>query len=91
LLKDKKAFLTGRTLTLEVNPLDFEEYKLFKKIDVKQRDNILNESYFKNYMEDSEKNDENEKKSMEICELIIILKLQELFKYTFILNICLRA
>lgn len=41
---------------------------------------------FKNYMEDSEKNDENEKKSMEICELIIILKLQELFKYTFIEN-----
>ncbi len=41
---------------------------------------------FKNYMEDSEKNDENEKKSMEICQLIIILKLQELFKHTFIEN-----
>ena len=44
------------------------------------------QAVFKNYMEDSEKNDENEKKSMEICELIIILKLQELFKHTFIEN-----
>ncbi len=41
---------------------------------------------FKNYMENPEKNNENEKKSMEICELIIILKLQELFKHTFIEN-----
>jgi len=42
------------------------------------------QTVFKNYMEDSEKSDENEKKSMEICELIIILKLQELFRNTFI-------
>jgi hypothetical protein len=41
---------------------------------------------FKNYMENLEKNDENVKKSMEICELIIILKFQELFKHTFIEN-----
>ena len=52
LLRDKKAFLTGRSITLEVKPLDFEEYKLFKKIEVKKRDDILNESYFKDYMKD---------------------------------------
>jgi len=52
LLRDKKAYLTGRSITLEVKPLDFEEYKLFKKIEVKKRDDILNESYFKDYMKE---------------------------------------
>ena len=52
LLRDKKAFLTGRSLTVEINPLDFEEYKLFKGINLKKRDDILNESYFKDYMKD---------------------------------------
>lgn len=52
LLKDKKAFLTGRSITLEVKPLDFEEYKKFKNIEVKQRDNVLNDSYFRDYMRD---------------------------------------
>ncbi|NQU80371.1 MAG: ATP-binding protein [Bacteroidetes bacterium] len=52
LLRDKKAYLTGRSITLEVKPLDFEEYKLFKKIEVKKRDDILNDSYFKDYMKD---------------------------------------
>ncbi len=52
LLRDKKAFLTGRSITLEVKPLDFEEYKLFKKIEIKKRDVILNESYFKDYMKE---------------------------------------
>ena len=41
---------------------------------------------FKNYMENLEKNDENEKKSKDLCEFIIILKLQELFKNTYIEN-----
>jgi uncharacterized protein len=50
LLKDKKAYLTGRSITLEVKPLDFEEYKIFKNIEVKQRDKILNDSYFRDYM-----------------------------------------
>ncbi|MBI9097522.1 MAG: ATP-binding protein [Spirochaetaceae bacterium] len=52
LLKDKKAYLTGRSITLEVKPLDFEEYKIFKNIEVKQRDNVLNDSYFRDYMRD---------------------------------------
>ena len=49
LLKDKNAFLTGRSKTLEIKSLDFEEYKLFKGIEIKKRDNILNESYFEDY------------------------------------------
>ena len=34
--KDKKAFLTGRSITYEVDPLDFAEYKLFKNIENKR-------------------------------------------------------
>jgi len=52
LLKDKKAFLTGRAKTFEINPLDFEEYKIFKGIEILKRDDILNESYFIDYMRD---------------------------------------
>lgn len=50
LLKDKKAFLTGRSVIQEINPLDFTEYKSFRKIEIKKRDKILNESYFKEYI-----------------------------------------
>jgi len=50
LLKDKKAFLTGRSKTIEIKPLSFEEYKIFKKIEIKKRDSILNESYFEDYI-----------------------------------------
>ncbi|MEW5815770.1 MAG: ATP-binding protein [Spirochaetota bacterium] len=52
LLKDKKAYLTGRAKTFEINPLDFEEYKAFKGITIKKRDAILNESYFREYLRD---------------------------------------
>lgn len=52
LLKDKKAHLTGRTITLEVNPLDFEEYLLFKGISLKRKDGHLLESYFKDYIKE---------------------------------------
>lgn len=50
LLKDKKAFLTGRAKTIEINPMDFEEYKTFKGIEILKRDDILNESYFLDYL-----------------------------------------
>ncbi|RLD31115.1 MAG: ATP-binding protein [Bacteroidetes bacterium] len=50
LLKDKQAYLTGRSYTLEVKPLDFEEYKNFKGINLKKRDDQLNESYFREYI-----------------------------------------
>ena len=50
LLRDKKAYLTGRAITIEIKPLDFEEYKDFKGIEIKKRDEILNESYFRDHM-----------------------------------------
>lgn len=50
LLNDKKAFLTGRSLTYEVKPLDFNEYLEFKKIEVKKSEEYLLETYFKDYM-----------------------------------------
>ena len=52
ILRDKKALLTGRSVTLEIKPLDFDEYKLFKNIQVKMRDDKLNESYFKDYIKE---------------------------------------
>jgi len=52
LLRDKKANLTGRSITLEVGPLDFEEYKLFKGVTLKKRDESLNESYFEDFMKE---------------------------------------
>lgn len=52
LLRDKKAHLTGRAITLEVKPLDFNEYKKFKGVDLKKRDEILNDAYFKDYMKE---------------------------------------
>ena len=50
LLKDKKAFLTGRAITYEVKPLDFNEYLNFKNIEVKKSEGYLLETYFKDYM-----------------------------------------
>ncbi len=52
LLKDKKAFLTGRSRTIEIKPLSFDEYKKFKRIEIKNRDSILNESYFEDYIKE---------------------------------------
>lgn len=52
LLKDKKAFLTGRAITYEVKPLDFAEYLEFKKIEIKKSEEYLLESYFRDYMKE---------------------------------------
>jgi len=52
LLKDSNAFLTGRQRTLEVMPLNFEEYLQFKEIVIKKADAHLYESYFEEYMQD---------------------------------------
>jgi predicted AAA+ superfamily ATPase len=49
-LKDKKAYLTGREYVLEILPLDFHEYLLFKNITVKKRDRQLLETYFEDYL-----------------------------------------
>jgi len=50
ILKDKKAYLTGREFILEVLPLDFHEYLEFKKISIKIRDQQLLEAYFKEFL-----------------------------------------
>ncbi len=52
LLKDKNAYLTGRQRTIEVMPLNFEEYLQFKEITIKRADAHLFESYFEDYMQD---------------------------------------
>lgn len=52
LLKDNKAFLTGRSITFEVEPLDFKEYMIFKNINLKNRDSTLEDEYFRDYMRD---------------------------------------
>ena len=49
-LKDKKAFLTGRTKTIEVMPLDFWEFLRFRKIKVKKYDYALMKTYFDDYL-----------------------------------------
>lgn len=49
MLRDKKASLTGRSVSLEIMPLDFGEYLSFKGIQLKQRDDQLNQSYFLDY------------------------------------------
>lgn len=51
LLKDDSAFLTGRKRIMEINPLDFEEYLLFKHIQVDPADKGLLETYFLEYMQ----------------------------------------
>lgn len=52
MLRDKKASLTGRAITLEVKPLDLEEYLFFKDITLKKRDSQLYKSYFIDYCKD---------------------------------------
>lgn len=52
LLKDKNAYLTGRQRLLEIMPLDFREYLIFKDIQIKKADIHLWERYFEDYMQD---------------------------------------
>ena len=50
LMRDKKAFLTGRTRTIEVMPLNFQEFLSFKNVVIKKSDRAVLESYFKDYL-----------------------------------------
>lgn len=50
LMRDKKAFLTGRIKTIEVLPLTFQEFLKFKQIEIKKSDRAMLESYFKDYL-----------------------------------------
>ena len=49
-LLDKKALLTGRSRTIEVYPLDFQEFLYFKDYKARNSEKYLLENYFKQYM-----------------------------------------
>lgn len=51
ILRDKKAFLTGREIIYELLPLDFKEFLSFKNITIKSADNHLLESYFEDFLQ----------------------------------------
>jgi len=50
LMRDKKAKLTGRTKTIEVMPLDFQEFLEFKEAKISKSDAAKLESYFRDYL-----------------------------------------
>ncbi len=50
LMRDKKAKLTGRTRTIEVMPLTFQEFLNFKEAMIGKADKAKLESYFKDYL-----------------------------------------
>ena len=50
LMRDKKGSLTGRIKTIEVMPLDFQEFLIFKEAKISKSDNAKLESYFKDYL-----------------------------------------
>lgn len=50
LLRNKKAFLTGRTITVEVMPLDFNEFLIFRGIKADKNDPAFLKKHFEEYM-----------------------------------------
>ena len=51
ILQDTSAFLTGRARIVEVMPLDFQEFLLFKNLKPKKSESYLLETYFENFMQ----------------------------------------
>lgn len=49
-MRDKRALLTGRTKTIEMMPLTFQEFLEFKKAEIKKSEKSILESYFKDYL-----------------------------------------
>ncbi|MBI4687212.1 MAG: ATP-binding protein [Nitrospirae bacterium] len=49
-IKSKKPYLTGRGVVIEVLPLDFNEFLLFKNIGLSKADEHLVEKYFEDYL-----------------------------------------
>lgn len=49
-LRDSRGYLTGRERVVEVMPLTFDEYLIFKGIQLKKRDEGLKASYFEDYL-----------------------------------------
>jgi len=50
LLKKQKSLLTGRNVTFEILPLDFDEYLQFKNISISKTDPQLFEKHFEDYL-----------------------------------------
>ncbi len=50
LMRDKKASLTGRIKTIEIMPLSFQEFLLFKKAEINKADTAKLEGYFEDYL-----------------------------------------
>ena len=50
LLKERKSFITGRNVVIEVLPLDFDEYLMFKNIVISKADLHLLDKHFENYL-----------------------------------------
>ena len=51
IFSDSHAFLTGRSAIMNIEPLDFEEWMLFKNIQIKKRDEPLLKTYFEDFLE----------------------------------------
>lgn len=51
LLRNRKPFLTGRYQLMEVLPLDFQEFLLFRGVQVKKRDRKILEGYFEEFLQ----------------------------------------
>lgn len=52
LLREQKGHITGRSRTVAVPPLDFEEYLLFRDVRLTQADRPLVSAYFDDYLRD---------------------------------------
>lgn len=50
LLKSRKAYLSGRAFTIEILPLDFDEYMQFRNIKLSKSDSHLFDNYFESYL-----------------------------------------
>ncbi len=50
MLKKRKDLLTGRNIVLEILPLDFQEFLLFKKINISKADSHLITNYFHDFL-----------------------------------------
>jgi predicted AAA+ superfamily ATPase len=50
-MKEKKAYLTGRNRVVEVLPLDFAEFLTFRNIKIKKSEQYLVDVYFEQYMD----------------------------------------
>lgn len=51
ILKSRKPYLTGRSTIIEILPLNFDEYLLFKKVAISKADRHLLGKYFEDYLQ----------------------------------------